>query len=82
MPREQEQFLEVVDRDTAEGRWLAAIPADVPLPRENVPLAELLARVLTEDVRAGVDVSSPARRGPTASWSSPMTSKATRSERS
>jgi molybdopterin biosynthesis enzyme len=62
MPREQEQFLEVVDRDTAERRWLAAIRADVPLPGENVPLADLLGRVLAEDVRAGGRFFSSASR--------------------
>ncbi len=55
MPREQEQFLEVVDRDTAERRWWAAIRPDV-LTSEVVPLASLLGRVLAEDVKAGVDV--------------------------
>ncbi len=55
MPREQEQFLDVVDRDTAERRWWAAI-APAILGAEAVTLAELLGRVLAEDVAAGVDV--------------------------
>jgi putative molybdopterin biosynthesis protein len=52
---EQRQFLEVLDRDEAERRWLAALDVE-PLPAEGVPLAEALGRVLAEDVRAGVDV--------------------------
>ena len=56
MPREQEQFLDVVDRDTAEARWRAAIRVEVLRAVESVPLAELLGRVLAEDVRAKVDV--------------------------
>ncbi len=55
MPREQDQFLDVVDRDTAERRWRAAIRAEV-LPPERVALGALLGRVLAEDVAAGVDV--------------------------
>jgi len=55
LPREQEQFLDVVDRDTAERRWWAAIRPAV-LPGERVPLASLLGRVLAEDVTAAVDV--------------------------
>ena len=38
MPREQDQFLEVVDRDTAERRWWEAIRPE-PLGAEVVPLA-------------------------------------------
>jgi putative molybdopterin biosynthesis protein len=55
MPREQEQFLDVVDRDTAERRWWGVVqPAT--LGGELVPLAEALGRVLADDVVAGVDV--------------------------
>jgi putative molybdopterin biosynthesis protein len=56
MPREQEQFLDVVDRDTAERRWLAAIRPDVLPSPELVPLSSLLGRVLARDVHARVDV--------------------------
>jgi putative molybdopterin biosynthesis protein len=55
MPREQDQFLEVVDRDTAERRW-----AEVVQPRrlgaEDVALEHALGRVLAGDVFAEVDV--------------------------
>jgi putative molybdopterin biosynthesis protein len=51
----QRQFLEVLDRDEAERRWLAAIDR-APLGGEPVPLARALGRVLAEDVRATVDV--------------------------
>lgn len=55
MAREQDQFLEVVDRDDAERRWREVVrPA--PLAAEPVPLAEALGRVLAEDVIAAVDV--------------------------
>ena len=55
MPREQEQFLDVVDRDTAERRWWEALRPE-PLGAEQVPLGDVLGRVLADDVRAGVDV--------------------------
>ena len=55
MAREQDQFLDVVDRDTAESRWWAAIRPRA-LPSERVELADLLGRVLAEDVLADVDV--------------------------
>lgn len=55
MPREQEQFLDVVDRDTAERRWWAVVRPQ-SLSGEVVPLAEALGRVVAEDVLAGVDV--------------------------
>jgi putative molybdopterin biosynthesis protein len=55
MPRDQEQFLEVVDRDVAEQRWWNALrPA--PLTAETVPLYEALGRVLAGDVTAAIDV--------------------------
>lgn len=55
MAREQEQFLDVVDRDTAELRWRAAVrPAT--LGPETVPLAGALGRVLAADVVSAVDV--------------------------
>jgi putative molybdopterin biosynthesis protein len=55
MPHEQDQFLEVVDRDEAARRWRAATPPR-PLGVELVPLAQALGRVLAEDVVAQVDV--------------------------
>src|SRR5436309_2195408 len=52
---EQEQFLDVIDRDEAERRFRA--PLDLrPLEAEEVPLAEALGRVLAGDVVAPVDV--------------------------
>lgn len=55
MTREQEQFLEVVDRDTAEKRWWAWLRPQA-LDAEDVPLASALGRVLARDVVADVDV--------------------------
>src|SRR5690242_21674090 len=57
MAREQDQFLEVVNRDTAQARWWAVI-APEPLPGEWVPLSHALGRVLADDVAAAVDVPS------------------------
>src|SRR5262249_4124006 len=54
---QQEQFLDVLDRDEAERRFRAALDLR-PLEAEEVPLAELLGRVLAEDVVAPVDVPS------------------------
>lgn len=51
----QQQFLEVLDRDEAERRWLAAIDA-APAGVELVPLERAHGRVLAEDVRAAIDV--------------------------
>ena len=55
--REQEQFLQVLDRDEAERRFRAAID---PAPRgiEQVPLDAALGRVLAADVTSPVDVPS------------------------
>jgi putative molybdopterin biosynthesis protein len=55
MPRDQEQFLDVVDRDTAERRWWGVIRPEV-LGAERVPLGSALGRVLAADVLADVDV--------------------------
>jgi putative molybdopterin biosynthesis protein len=55
MVHEQDQFLNVVDRDTAERRWWDAIHPE-PLGPEVVPLATALGRVLADDVAADVDV--------------------------
>ena len=54
---EQEQFLEVIDRDEAERRFLAAVRHS-PLGSEIVPLREALGRVLSQDVVSPVDVPS------------------------
>ena len=53
----QEQFLEVLDRDTAEQRWHAALEL-ATLGAETVAIGESLGRVLAEDLLAGVDVPS------------------------
>jgi putative molybdopterin biosynthesis protein len=55
MARDQEQFLDVVDRDTAERRWWDAVrPAR--LGAEDVALDRALGRVLAGDVASDVDV--------------------------
>ena len=51
----QKQFLEVLDRDEAERRWREVVVGAV-LPSERIPLDIALGRILSEDVRAGVDV--------------------------
>ena len=55
--REQQQFLDVIDRDEAERRWRSAfqIPVD-GCGTESIPLASALGRVLAEDVVSRVDV--------------------------
>ena len=55
MPREQEQFLNVLDRDEAERKWWDALRPAI-LGRESVPLFEALGRVLACDVTTEVDV--------------------------
>lgn len=52
---DQDQFLEVLDRDAAERRFHAALNLQ-PLGIEHVDLSEALGRVLAEDVLARVDV--------------------------
>src|SRR5690348_6094700 len=54
---QQDQFLDVIDRDEAERRFRAALDLR-PLPAEDVPLAEALHRVLARDVVAPLDVPS------------------------
>ena len=54
---EQEQFLQVLDRDEAERRFRAALDL-TPRVRERVPLDAALGRVLAADVLAPVDVPS------------------------
>src|SRR6187551_2420386 len=55
--REQEQFLQVLDRDEAELRFHAALDL-TPRGLERVPLDAALDRVLATDVLAPVDVPS------------------------
>ncbi|HEY6343423.1 MAG TPA: molybdopterin biosynthesis protein [Bryobacteraceae bacterium] len=54
---EQEQFLQVLDRDEAERRFRAAIDC-TPLGTETVALDSALGRVLAADVVSPVDVPS------------------------
>jgi putative molybdopterin biosynthesis protein len=54
---EQEQFLDVIDRDEADRRFRAAISL-APLGIEDIALAEALGRVLADDVMARVGVPS------------------------
>jgi putative molybdopterin biosynthesis protein len=55
--REQEQFLQVLDRDEAERRFRAALDC-TPRAAEVVPLDAALGRVLAIDVVSPVDVPS------------------------
>jgi putative molybdopterin biosynthesis protein len=55
--REQEQFLQVVDRDEAEQRFRNALEL-TPRGVERIPLDAALGRVLAADVLAPVDVPS------------------------
>jgi len=55
--REQEQFLNVLDRDEAERRFRSAIDA-APRGIEQLALDSALGRVLAADVRSPVDVPS------------------------
>ena len=57
MPREQEQFLEVVDRDTAERLWREVVRTAV-LEAESIALRDALGRVLAGDILSTVDVPS------------------------
>src|SRR5271167_4063173 len=52
---QQDQFLDVIDRDEAERRFRAAIDLR-PLSAEEVVLADALGRVLADDVVAPLDV--------------------------
>src|SRR5438128_7784769 len=52
---EQQQFLQVLDRDEAERRFRAVLDLR-PLDAEQVPLHEALGRVLAGDVVAPLDV--------------------------
>src|ERR1044071_9620385 len=55
--REQEQFLQVLDRDEAERRFRAALDL-TPRGVERVALEHALGRVLAADVVSPVDVPS------------------------
>ncbi len=57
MTTQQDQFLNVIDRDEAERRFHAAVPLE-PLGSETVELHQALQRVLTRDVQAPIDVPS------------------------
>ena len=52
---QQDQFLDVIDRDEADARFRAALSLQ-PLGAEEIPLEEGLGRSLAEDVLARVDV--------------------------
>src|SRR5262245_47012557 len=54
---EQEQFLQVLDRDEAERRFRAALTLS-PLGMERIPLEAGLGRTLAEHVVSPVDVPS------------------------
>src|SRR5450759_2449258 len=54
---EQEQFLQVLDRDEAERRFRTALDLK-PLGAEIIPLEMALGRVLAADVISPVDVPS------------------------
>jgi putative molybdopterin biosynthesis protein len=54
---QQDQFLDVIDRDEAEHRFRAALDLR-PLEAEDVALADALHRVLARDVVAPLDVPS------------------------
>ena len=55
---EQEQFLQVLDRDEAERRFRAALDLDAARHRAALPLDAALGRVLAADVVSPVDVPS------------------------
>ena len=57
MTRDQEQFLDVVDRDEAERRFRAAVDAS-PRGIESISLDVALGRVLATNVVSPVDVPS------------------------
>lgn len=54
---QQQQFLDVIDRDEAERRFRAVLDLR-PLEAETVPLSAALGRVLAQDVVAPLDVPS------------------------
>ena len=54
----QQQFLDVISRDEAIARFDAALPAEIVPQTETVSLLDSLNRVLADDVRATVDVTT------------------------
>ena len=54
---QQQQFLDVIDRDEAERRFHAVLDL-APLEAEEVPLANSLDRVLAADIVSPIDVPS------------------------
>ena len=54
---DQDQFLDVIDRDEAERRLHAAIRLE-PLGQESVTLDNAMGRVLSEDIVAQINVPS------------------------
>src|SRR5262245_48665410 len=54
-PLQQQQFLDVIDRDEAERRFRAVLDL-TPLDAEDVRLDEALGRTLAEDAVAPLDV--------------------------
>src|SRR5438105_2064317 len=52
---EQEQFLEVLDRDEAQRRFRAALRL-APLEAETIELRSALGRILAADVLSAIDV--------------------------
>lgn len=57
MTEQQQQFLDVIDRDEAERRFRAALRLK-PLGEQTLPLGDVLGRVLSQDVVAPIDVPS------------------------
>ena len=54
---QQDQFLNVLDRDEAERRFRAVLDLS-PLPAEEIRLQDALNRVLSQNVVAPIDVPS------------------------
>lgn len=54
---DQDQFLDVIDRDEAEARFCAALDL-APLGAEEIALKSALGRILADDIVARVDVPS------------------------
>jgi putative molybdopterin biosynthesis protein len=65
--REQQQFLQVLDRDEAERRFRASLDC-TPRGSEVVPLDAALGRVLATDVVSPVDVRSIAPTSMVSRW--------------
>ena len=51
----QQQFLKVVDRDTAQSTFHSHLTLE-PLGTDDVPLEEVLGRVLASDITSEIDV--------------------------